>query len=88
MLFRVGIEMEPFRREDDDDFLHDIICEGGENAEYDGRQYVNDTGEGDADQSEQMTAQDDTAEVSIEICTYIYMYNFMTNYIPTYVQCV
>ena len=49
MLFHVGIEMEPFRREDDDDFLHDIICEGGENAEYDGRQYVNDTGEGDAD---------------------------------------
>ena len=49
MLFHVGIEMEPFCREDDDDFLHDIICEGGENAEYDGSQYLNDTGEGDAD---------------------------------------
>ena len=73
MLFHVGIEMEPFRREDDDDFLHDIICEGGENAEYDGSQYLNDTGEGDADQSEQMDAQDDKAEVSIEIRTYIYM---------------
>ena len=52
MLFRVGIEMEPFRREDNDAFLHDIICEGGEDAEYDGSQYLNDTGEGDADQSE------------------------------------
>ena len=65
MLFHVGIEMEPFCREDDDDFLHDIICEGGENAEYDGSQYLNDTGEGNANQSEQMTAQDDRAEVSI-----------------------
>ena len=36
MLFRVGIEMEPFRREDNDAFLHDIICESGEDAEYDG----------------------------------------------------
>ena len=85
MLFHVGIEMEPFRREDDDDFLHDIICEG-ENVENDGSQYLNDTGEGDADQSEQMTAQDDTAEVSIEIRTYIYMYNFMMNYVTTIVQ--
>ena len=72
-LFHVDIEMEPFRREDDDAFLHGIICESGEDAEYDGSQYLNDTGEGDADQSKQMTAQDDTTEVSIEIRTYKYM---------------
>ena len=57
--------MEPFRCEDDDTFLHDIIYESGEDAEYDGSQYLNDTGEGNANQSEQMTAQDDRAEVSI-----------------------
>ena len=56
LLFHVDIKMEPFRREDDDAFLRDIICEGGENAEYDGSQYLNDTGKGDADQSEQMAA--------------------------------
>jgi len=88
MLFHVDIKMEPFRHEDDDAFLHDIICESGEDAEYDGSQYLNDTGEGDADQSEQMTAQDDTAEVSIEIRTYIYMFNFMMNSVPTNVRCV
>ena len=86
MLFHVGIEMEPFRREDDDTFLHDIVCESGEDAEYNGSQYLNDIGEGDADQSEQMTAQDDTAEVSIEIRTYIYMFNFMMNSVRTNVQ--
>ena len=78
--------MEPFRREDDDLFLQDIICESGEDAEYDGSQYLNDTGEGDADQSDQMAAQDDTAEVIIEIRTYKYMQNFMMNYVPTNVQ--
>ena len=57
--------MEPFRCEDDDSFLQDIIFESGEDAEYDGSQYLNDIGEGDTDQSEQMTAQDDRAEVSI-----------------------
>ena len=86
LLFHVDIKMEPFRREDDDAFLHDIIYESGEDAEYDGSQYLNDTSEGDADQSEQMTAQDDTAEVSIEIRTYIYMFNFMMDYVPTNVQ--
>ena len=73
MLFRVGIEMEPFRREDNDAFLHDIICESREDTEYDGSQYLSDTGEGYADLSSQMAAQDDTAKVSIEIRTYIYM---------------
>ena len=80
--------MEPFRLEDDDAFLQDIICESGEDAEYDGSQYLNDAGEGNANQSEQMTAQDDKAEVSIEIRTYIYMYNFMMNSVPTNVRCV
>ena len=78
--------MEPFRREDDDAFLQDIIYESGEDAEYDGSQYLNDTGEGDADLSEQMAAQDDTAKVSIEIRTYIYMYNFMMNSVPTNIR--
>ena len=82
LLFHVDIKMEPFRREDDDSFLQDIICQSGEDTEYDGSQYLNDTGEGDADQSEQMTAQDDTAEVSIEIRTYIYMFNFTMNPVP------
>ena len=86
MLFHVGIEMEPFRREDDDAFLHDIVCESGEDAEYNDSQYLNDIGEGDADQSEQMTAQDDTAEVSIEIHTYIYMFNFTMNSVPKKLQ--
>ena len=86
LLFHVDIKMEPFWREDDDGFLRDIICESGEDAEYDGNQYLNDTGEGDADLSEQMAAQDDTTKVSIEICTYIYMYNFMMNSVPTNIR--
>ena len=86
LLFHVDIKMEPFRREDDDAFLQDIIYESGEDAEYDGSQYLNDTGEGDADQSEQMIAQDDTAEVSIEIRTSTYMFNFMMNSVPEKLQ--
>ena len=50
MLFHVDIKMEPFRCEDDDSFLQDIICQSGEDAEYDDSQYLNDTGEGNADQ--------------------------------------
>ena len=73
MLFHVDIKMEPFRREDDDAFLQDIIYESGEDAEYDGSQYLNDTGEGDAAKSDQMAAQHDTTEASIEICDYIYV---------------
>ena len=73
MLFHVDIKMEPFRREDDGSFLEDIIFQSGEDAEYDGSQYLNDIGEGDADQSEQMTAQDDTTEVSISN-SYIHIY--------------
>ena len=67
MLFHVDIKMEPFWHEDDGAFLEDIICQSGEDAEYDGSQYLNETGEGDADQSEQMATQDDIAEVSIEL---------------------
>ena len=58
MLFHIGIEMEPFRRDDDEDFLHNIIREGFEHqiqrddAEYDGCEFLNDTGDGDADQTE------------------------------------
>ena len=70
MLFHVGIEMEPFQR--DGDFLHEIICEGGED-EYDVSHYLNDTSEGNADQSGQMGASDDTTEASIEIRAYIYV---------------
>jgi len=65
LLFHGDIKIEPFWCEDDDSFLQDIICESGEDAEYDGSQYLNDTGEGNANPSEQMTAQDDRAEVSI-----------------------
>ena len=64
MLFHVGIEMDPFHRDDNDDFHEDIIW--GDDAEYDGNQYLNDTGDGDAAQSEEMTVQDDTAEVYME----------------------
>ena len=65
ILFHVGIEMEPFRRDDDDEFLENIIREG-DDAKYYGSQYLNDTGDGDAAQSEEMTVQDDTAEVYME----------------------
>jgi len=50
LLFHVDIKIEHFRRADDDAFLEDIICQSGEDAEYDGSQYLNDTGEGNADQ--------------------------------------
>ena len=72
ILFHVGIEMEPFRRDDDDEFLENIIREG-DDAEYYGSQYLNNTGDGDAAQSEEtetrreeMVVQDDTAEVYME----------------------
>ena len=86
MLFHIDIKMEPFRREEDDSFLEEIICRSGEDTEYDGIQYLNDTGEGDADQSKQMTVQDDTAKVIIEIHTYIYMFNFTMNSVPKKLQ--
>ena len=65
--------MEPFRRDDDDAFLEDINGLGTHNqeayeedaAEYDGSQYLNDTGDGDDNQLEETTVQDDSAEVYI-----------------------
>ena len=70
--------MEPFRRDDDEAFLQDIIGTGTHQyeedaAEYDGSQYLNDTGDGDDNQTEQTTVQDDSAEV-YTIRAYIYIY--------------
>ena len=79
MLIHLGNEMEPFRRDDDDAFLEDINGLGTHNqeayeedaAEYDGSQYLNDTGDGDDNQPEETTAQDGNAEV-YTIRAYIY----------------
>ena len=76
MLIHIGNEMEPFRRDDDEAFLENIIGTGAhqykEDAfEYDGSQYLNDTGDGDDNQPEQTTVQDDNVEV-YTIRAYIY----------------
>ena len=76
MLIHIGNEMEPFRHDDDEAFLADIIGTGTHHyeeaaAEDNGSQYLNDTGDGDDNQTEQMTVQDDSAEVYI-IRAYIY----------------
>ena len=68
--------MEPFRRDDDEAFLADIIGTGTHHneedaAEDDGSQYLNDTGDGDDSQIEQMTVQDYSAEI-YTIRAYIY----------------
>ena len=68
--------MEPFRRDDDEAFLADIIGMGTyhneeDAAKDDGSQYLNDTGDGDDNQTEQTTVQDDSAEV-YTIRDYIY----------------
>ena len=71
MLFHIGIEMEPFRRDDDEDFLHNIIYEGtqhqgtfeGDTAEYDGSEYLNDSCDGDADWLDEMVVEDVRVEV-------------------------
>ena len=68
--------MEPFRRDDDEAFLVDIIGTGTHHneedaVEDDGSQYLNDTSDGDDNQIEQMTVQDDSAEVNT-IRAYIY----------------
>ena len=77
MLIHIGNEMETFRRDDDEAFLADIIGTGTHHnkedvAEDDGSQYLNDTGDGDDNQTEQTTMQDDSAEV-YTICAYIYI---------------
>ena len=73
-MIHIGIEMEPFRRDDDEAFLADIIGTGTHHNEEDavedgGSQYLNDTG--DDNQTEQTTVQDDSAEV-YTIHAYIY----------------
>ena len=75
MLIHIGKEMEPFRRDDDETFLADIIGTGTHHyeedaAEDDGSQYLNDTSDGDDNQPEQTTVQDDSAEV-YTICAYV-----------------
>ena len=76
MLIYIGNEMEPFRRDDDEAFLADIIGTGTHHneedaAEDDSSQYLNDTSDGDDNQPEEMTVQDDSAEV-YTIRAYIY----------------
>ena len=76
MLIHIGNEMETFRHDDDEAFLADIIGTGTHHyeedaAEDDGSQYLNDTGDGDDNQTKQMTVQDDSAEV-YTIRAYIY----------------
>ena len=76
MLIHIGNEMEPFHRDDDEAFLVDIIGTGMHHnkedaAEDDGSQYLNDTGDGDDNQTEQTIVQDDSAEV-YTIRAYIY----------------
>ena len=68
--------MEPFHRDDDKAFLEDIIGAGMHHyeedaAEDDGSQYLNDTGDGNDNQTEQTTVQDDSIEV-YTIRAYIY----------------
>ena len=76
MLIHIGNEMEPFRRDGDEAFLADIIGTGTHHneedaAEDDGSQYLNDTCDGNDNQTEQTIVQDDSAEV-YTICAYIY----------------
>ena len=76
-LFHIGIEIEPFRRDDDEDFLHNIIGEANA-AEFDGSDYLNDTGHGDTEQQEEMAVKDVSVEVH-RICAYIYINIFMNS---------
>ena len=91
-LIDIGNEMEPFRRDDDDHFLEDIIGSGTHHqeaykedaAEYDGSEYLNDTGDGDDGQLEEMAMQDVSAEVyGIHAYIYKHLHEFCI-----YVQCV
>ena len=87
MLIHIGNEMEPFRHEEDEAFLEDIIGTDTHHyeedaAEYDGGQYLNDTGDGDDNQTEQTIVQDDSVEV-YTIRAYIYI-NIYINSICKY----
>ena len=77
MLIHIGNEMEPFRCDDDEAFLEDIIGTGTHHyeedaAEDDDSQHLNNTGDGNDNQTEQTTVQDDSTEV-YTICAYIYI---------------
>ena len=69
---RIGIEMERIRHDDDEEFLHSIIREDtqhegpfeGDAPEYDGSEYLNDTGDGKEEEAiEEMAVEDVGAEV-------------------------
>ena len=91
--------MDPFQRdfEDDEYALHELIQAGtraagsfqDEQNEDDGSQYLNDTGDGDAETREEMHVEDDIPEVTRKsitgyerlmnvkrVVTYIHIYNF------------
>ena len=64
--------MDPFQRDFEDKYaLHEMIQEGTQPVgclqedqnEDDGSQYLNDTGDGDADTMEEMHVEDDIPEV-------------------------
>ena len=64
--------MDPFQRDFEDEYsLHEMIQEGTQPAgclqkgqnEDDGSQYLNDTGDGDAETGEEMHVEDDIPEV-------------------------
>jgi len=64
--------MDPFQRDFEDEYaLHEMIQEGTQAAgcfqedqnEDDGSQYLNDTGDGDAETMEEMHMEDDIPEV-------------------------
>ena len=87
MLIHIGNKMEPLHRDDDEALLADIIGTGTHHyeedaAEDDGSQYLNDTGDGDDNHTEQTTVQDDSAEV-YTIRAYIYM-NIHINFVCKY----
>ena len=90
--------MDSFQCDFEDEYaLHEMIHEGTQAAgcfqedqnEDDGSQYLNDTGDGDADTMEEMHVEDDIPEVTgnsitgyerfmndKRIVTYIHIYNF------------
>ena len=93
-----GNEMDHFRRDDEEEFIiHNMIQEGTQHEgcfqedapEDDGNQYLNDTGDGDANTMEEMHVKDDIPEVTgnsitgyerlmnvKRVVTYIHIYNF------------
>lgn len=90
--------MDPFQHDFEDEYaLQEMIQEGTQSAacfqedqnEDDGSQYLNDTGDGDANTMEEMHVEDDIPEVTENsitgyerlmnvkrVVTYIHIYNF------------